>query len=273
MNRVAFMGIDGSGKTTLMRAVQRVVGDRASLLFSPDFHDIPGFPGAAESRSLTEFSRLVDAQGDPALKLASLYLRMCAFGEAESFLIATEHRPTMCIERHPLIDAITYLQVYIHAVKKSGVRPEDSTAVMEVLRGTHPDVLHHVDLAVERRNGRLGITDTAVEAVAGYCMGFAAFSAEDFARSLSMDFQTTLPDRVLYLDVPPSVAFDRVVARGKALEAHESLENLTRLDRLARSKFTDFERLGVPTILLPVGTEPEAEVVRTVIRHLDGAAA
>lgn len=273
MNRVAFMGIDGSGKTTLMRAVQAVVGERTSLLFSPDFHDIPAFPGAAESRALTEFSRLVDARGDPALKLASLYLRMCAFGEAESFLMATEHRESLCIERHPLIDAITYLQVYIHAVKRSGVRPEDSAAVMARLQASHPSVVHHVREAVARRNCRLGIADAAVESVAGYCLGFAAFGAEDFVASLSKDFQTTLPHRVLYLDISPSVAFERVVARGKPLEAHESLENLTRLDRLARSKFADFERLGVPTLLLPVGTQPEAEVVRIVTGHLDAGGA
>ncbi len=271
MNRVTLMGIDGSGKTTLMRAVQAAAANRASFCFSPDFHDISGFPGAAESRALTEFSRLADSHADPCLKLASLYLRMCAFGEAEAFLLATERRPTLCIERHPLLDSLTYLPVYIAAVKRSGARPETSDATLARIAQDHPEVAGHVAAAIARRNGRLGITDASASGIANYCMAFGGYAPADFVRALSRDYQTGLPNVLLYLDVPPSLAFARIGARGKPLEAHESLENLIRLDHLARSKFSSFEALGVSCHTLVVSGLPEADVVRGVTRHFDAA--
>lgn len=273
MKKITLMGIDGSGKTTLMRALQRADGARASFLFSPDFHEIPGFAGAEESRALNAFSRLADEHSDPRLKLTSLYLRMCLFGEAEAFLATTERRDTLYIERHPLIDSLTYLPVYIGAVKKLGARPEHSAGVMKQITARHPELARQVLAAVARRDRRLGLPAGSVEDVADYCMGFAALSPRDFVDALSRDFQTTLPHLVLYLDLPPEQAFERIRARGKALEAHESLENLTRLDRLAKSKFVDFEKLGVACQALPVSRRPETELVGDVTRHLEAARA
>jgi hypothetical protein len=271
MKKISLMGIDGSGKTTLMRALQRTDGERSSFLFSPDFHEVPGFAGGAESRALTEFSRLADEYADPRLKLTSLYLRMCLFGEAEAFLAATERRETLYIERHPLIDSLTYLPVYIGAVKKLGARVEDSESVMARVTRKFPEIAAHVQAAVARRNQRMGLDSGSVEHLAQYCMGFAALAPLDFVQTLSRDFQTTLPDLVVYLDLPPAQAFERIALRGKALEAHESLENLTRLDRLAKSKFAEFEKLGVRCAVLPVSTLPEAAVLGAITQHLEAA--
>jgi hypothetical protein len=267
------MGIDGSGKTTLMRGLQRVEGERASFLFSPDFHEIPGFSGGEESRALTEFSRLADEHADPRLKISSLYLRMCLFGEAEAFLCATERRATIYIERHPLIDSITYLPVYLGAVKKLGVRLEESVDVMAQITRNHPEVARHVHAAVVRRNERLGIASAPVEQLADYCLGFAGQGPLAFVTALSRDFQTTLPHQLLYLDIAPELAFERIRQRGKTLEAHESLASLTRLDQLARSRFADFERLGVTCRTLPVTSLPEAELLGAVTQQLAAAAA
>ncbi len=268
MRKVTFMGIDGSGKTTLMLALKKAIGEAASFLHSPDFHEIPGFAGAEESRALTEFSRLADAYADPGLKLTSLYLRMCLFGEAEAHLASTERRNTLCIERHALIDSLTYLPVYIAAMKRSGLRAGDSAFVMLQIGNRHPVVFQAVHAALARRDRRLGIDSPTVGSVAEYCMGFGDLSASDFVESLARDYQTGLPDSLLYLDIPPEVAFERICARGKPLEAHETLENLTRLDKLARSGFSDFEALGVRCQTLPVTKLPESELIAIVSGHV-----
>jgi thymidylate kinase len=283
MKRVTLMGIDGSGKTTLMRAAQRAIGDRSSFLFSPDFHEIPGFARGQESHALTQFSRLADSYADPGLKLASLYLRMCLFGEAEAFLTATEARSSMCMERHPLLDSLTYLPVYIAAVERSNARLEESGTTkdfatrtregMARLEQEHPEIAAHVRTAIERRNTHLGRADHSIDQIATYCMGFGSYSPADFVRALSRDYQTTLPQVMLYLDIPPEEAFARIGARGKALEAHESLENLRRLDRLARSAFKAFASLGVAVHLLKVCEQSEAATVAEVAGHLEATTA
>src|SRR5262245_59128938 len=116
MKRLSLLGIDGSGKTTLMRALQAQGRAGVSYLFSPDFHEIDGFEGANESLALTALSQKADALRDPALKLTTLYLRMCLFGEAELFLTQRDRPATLCIERHPLVDALIYLPVYATAL-------------------------------------------------------------------------------------------------------------------------------------------------------------
>ncbi len=165
MRKVTFMGIDGSGKTTLL-ALKKAIGEAASFLHSPDFHEIPGFAGAEESRALTGFSRLADAYADPGLKLTSLYLRMCLFGEAEAHLASTERRNTLCIERHALIDSLTYLPVYIAAMKRSGLRAGDSAFVMLQIGNRHPVVFQAVHAALARRDRRLGIDTPTVGSAA-----------------------------------------------------------------------------------------------------------
>lgn len=271
MKTISFLGIDGSGKTTLMRRLKEVAGERAAFLFAPDFHEIDGFARADESRALNELSRLADAYGDPGLKLSSLYLRMCLYGEAEAFLASTSRCASLCTERHPIVDSLTYLPVYAIAVKRSGARLEKSAEVMANIAREHPDVAVHVEAAVARRNSRLGLGCARIEQLAAYCIEFAAFGPEQFVKEVSRDFQTRLPDVVLYLEVSPEVAFERIRQRGKTLEAHESLDNLTRLDRLARSKLGELAGLGVACEILPAASLSGAELVSAVSRHFEDA--
>lgn len=269
MKRLCLLGIDGSGKTTLMRRLQQTAGDQVSFLFSPDFHEIPGFEGAEESRALTQFSQLADSWADPSLKLASLYLRMCLFGEAEKFLTATQPRPTLCIERHALIDSLLYLPILVGAVRRAGARLGDTAQVMERIAQTHPGVARHVLAALARRNRRMELGEVPIERVAEYCAPFVTLAPADFVKSVARDFQTTLPNLVLYLDIGPERALERIRQRGKAVEGHESLESLTRLDQLAKSKLADFEKLGVACEVLPVSSLTGPELEQVVSRHFE----
>jgi hypothetical protein len=78
---------------------------------------------------------------------------------------------------------------------------------------------------------------------------------------------------VLYLDLAPAAALERLHQRGRFLEVHESLENLTRLDQLARAKLGELARIGVACATLPVAALDERGLVEAVLAHFEPSSA
>jgi thymidylate kinase len=227
--RIALVGIDGGGKSTLARALARALRARglaAAHLVCPAYHlssDARGAPvldpGLERlSRALERLSAAADARGARAAKGAAMFLQMRLYGRAEAALLAA--RPERIVaERHAVVDALAYAPLYLRA---------DAGADAAALR----------ILAEARDEIDAAAGPGAFERAAGipHAAGLPEHLRRLFAPApglverLEAAFETTLPERILLLEADPRAALERLAGRGGApVELHETAEGLAAL--------------------------------------------
>ncbi|GGL19820.1 hypothetical protein [Mangrovihabitans endophyticus] len=198
--RVALIGVDGSGKTTVARGVPGV-----AVVHAIRPHEDPASPYADVSRHLAAASAVADEVGRAQLKVAVLYLQLGLYGPAER---ASAGRDVLA-DRHPLIDPLVYLPLYARLGVDPGERgdtrrwwaamePATAAAVRETLAGTDP--------------WELG----------GDLIRLAAKPPGELLAELVRLFDVGLPDAVVLLDLPVEQALARTRGRTRGNELHET---------------------------------------------------
>lgn len=228
--RVAVVGIDGSGKSAVINRLRSLappdLGDFQSMT-CPDFHDTKNAPLQALSRQMKAFSDGCDEIGSLEMKALAMYFQMTLYGPVEQFFLDTYDPAVLVCERHPLVEVLVYGQFYLLLAQANwdGAQLEESIgAVLDRHdRGTFADIRawHAAESA------RLGVDKDIWEMLSDV----AAVVPQDVTMSVKTfqeRFRTTLPDVVLFLDVPPDQAAARCRERsgGKTMEAHETPEFL-----------------------------------------------
>ena len=223
--QVAVLGIDGSGKSTLARALPLALAAELGLVagssgddfwvFGPDQDQLaPGFhpfglPLAARLARACKWLAKTLA-GRPALypyfKLAQLM-----FQDDAAVSIARRARCEVMVSDGNLILSATgrgsnYKRGATHA---GAPRPRSTVADLEAV----------YRLLLEGR-------PLPEESVARLPSMEAAASVAGLARRLGFD-GVWLPDLVIFLDVPPAAALERIKARGSGLDRHENEADMT----------------------------------------------
>ena len=202
---VAVLGIDGSGKSTLSRALTRdvapdertcLIGDRLELLTG-------GVPRAAQPFAKERIRRWLSARAKKAKslaryripKLTELMLRNALLGEAKRW-----YGPDLIVmDGSPLLNITAWSALY---------RPGELDADL-CARG--------MALLSGRRTSR---RDRAAL--------FREYPVLRTIKSLGLA-RLALPDAVFFVDVGVSVALERIQSRGEHLQLHETEEKLVRL--------------------------------------------
>ena len=224
--QVAVIGIDGSGKSTLARALPMVLSAELGVVagsageqfwvFGPDQdHLAPGFhprglPLAARlSHACRRLAKRFAGRGGvyPYLKLANLM-----FQDDAAVSIGRRYACDVVVSDCNLVlSAMGRAGNYRRGATHGGAARERST--VDDLRAVFAYLLDGVPIGDDAAR-RLPSLDAA---------GLVA----TLARRLGFD-GVWLPDVVLFLDVDPAVALERVRARGGDVDAHENLEAMTR---------------------------------------------
>lgn len=258
--RVAVVGIDGSGKTTVLR---RLAGqDGTAVVHAIRSHDDPHSPVAGLSRSLAGASAAADAVGRVQLKVAVLALQLCLYGPAERH--AAQGARVLLTDRHPLVDPLVYLplfgQLAGHGAPRGDVetwwRKQESRAAGEVRDWLVTRTGHADPWALGEEMLELGTRPP-----------------EEMLDRLGRRFGVALPDGVLMLDLPVTEALRRTRERGRAGELHETRAFLsttsrgydTVLDWLGRAR-PGIARRRVDCSGL--GADEVADLVRASVRAL-----
>jgi len=232
MRTAALVGIDGTGKTTVVRRIAELGNagpGRVTVVHAIRPHEDPASPYAELSRQLAVASAAADRIGRAQLKVAVLYLQLCLYGPAERRATG----PLLLADRHPLIDPLVYLPLYA----RIGVDEDPGPDPDRWWSALPPPVAEPVRDWLRTCSG-----DTDGWALGGELIRLARKSPPDLLAELIRRFDVRLPDAVLLLDLPVAQALERAGARSADRpELHETAAVLAAV----RARYdTVFEWLG-----------------------------
>lgn len=226
--RVAVVGLDGSGKSSVIARLREIAGVGFSGTTCPDFHDTPDAPLHVLSRAMKAFSDGADEIGSTEAKVLAMYCQMTLYGPVERFFLDTYAPSVFVCERHPLIESFVYGPFYSGlmgtAFDGTAIETEARRVLDRHAAGTL-ELISTWNSAVNRRVGsEAGLWETLPEILDVLTRDFGSA-----AGSMAARYRTDMPDVVLWLDAPPLQAAARCAERsgGLAGEMHETAEFLT----------------------------------------------
>lgn len=254
--RVALVGIDGCGKTSVIARIRQQTGSSPTRLHTvhcPDFHDACNGPFESLSRHLKKMSRLADAVGNPGVKAAVLYLRMTLYGPVEKFWIDTYRPELLLCERHPLVETYVYAPLYSTLARTLTLDAQDELDRFVRTAGeTEDEAFRAMQAWQGAEQRRTGLGEDLTEILPAI-VDLLAKPPEQAEPLLDALYRTTLPDLVIWLDCPVEDAFARCRARAD-LEVHETFASLTAL----RTRYAELH-----TVLSRTRSAPEVVRVET----------
>lgn len=241
VRRIAVVGIDGGGKSTLVRRFLASAADtRVQVLTCPLYHETPNAPLGELSRHLERLSGAADRLQSVPLKAAALYLQMSLYGLVESCLVDAFRPQVLLSERHAVVGTLAYATLYAPWLSQAPSAPAASGQVEALLgEALGADGLAQVAGFVAAEGQRLG-KDWDLES-----MGLSV--AQDLAQpwearvaALCRAYRTGLPDVVAILDLPGTVARERIT--GRAGDAPDELHETTDMLETLRQAYLEIGR-------------------------------
>lgn len=273
--RVAIVGIDGAGKSSVMARLRELAPtgdpDAFAAMTCPDFHNTRDVPLTELSTQLKAFSVGCDEISSLEMKATAMYLQMTLFGPVERHFLDTWSPDVLVFERHPLIELQVYGPLYVALAGPDWNGHDREHEIATVLERHRPGTFDDILAWQHSQAARLGsardiwsllseIADLVGRDITASVAGFAA------------RFRTTLPDAVLWLDVPPEQAAVRCARRsGEGMEeAHETAERLAMLRegylRVRDTLASAFPEIGFHRIDTADGVDLD-ESVRACVRE------
>ncbi|MBB4854234.1 thymidylate kinase [Mycobacteroides chelonae] len=231
--RIAIVGIDGCGKSTVIARLRELAPpglSQFSAMTCPDFHNTQNAPLQNLSRQMKAFSDGCDEIESLEMKALAMYFQMTLYGSVEQFFLDTFTPSTLVCERHPLIEVLVYGPFYLLLAQPDwdGKALEDS--IRNVLDRHEPGTFDTIRDWHASEAARLNL-DHDIWAMLNDVAAVVPKDVTSCLATFGERFRTTLPDIVLWLDVPPKQAAARCAARasGGVKEAHERPEFLSAL--------------------------------------------
>jgi len=217
-SRVALIGIDGSGKTTVANLLATQTG--AVLLTSLRPHMQPHVAFHDLSMALSTASQLADQQGNRRLKLTVLYLQMATLGPVERLLTARFTPAAVIFDRHALLDGAAYLPMLTRNLGPR--RTVDDLGLLS--RVDRSLITAWADSCLARTDGPANLDE-----LVDHLVVLAALPAGELVRVLGRWLDCELPDVAILLDLDPTEALDRISKRDRGPELHESAGALSQV--------------------------------------------
>lgn len=263
MKRVAVVGIDGSGKSSLVRRCAARVGAGALTMTCPAYHDTGDAPLGELSRALDAFSCASDELRAPAMKAAAMYLQMTLYGPVERFLVETFQPTVLISERHAIIDPIAYSPLYQRMMDG---RPDPTIEPRLEAKLGRERWARVLDWQA-REARRLGVA-RALWDIPAHLLQLARRPWPELLDVMQPEFRCGLPDVVVMLDIPAVTAVERVSGRASK-EVHEGLAMLEALRKAYLGLLEVLKGKGVRAEVLDGTTGSPDALVSTLLERLD----
>ena len=228
--RIAVVGLDGCGKSSAIARLRELAPTAPGAFASitcPGFHDTPDAPLHDLSRKMKIFSDGCDEIGSAEMKALSMYLQMTLYGPVERFFLDTFSPEVLVCERHPLVETFVYGPLYGMLASSAWDGSALEPAIRSVVDRSGSRVFEAVEswhaAEADRLGDKVGLWQRFADVAAAVQGEFEAAVGE-----FSRRYRTTLPDVILWLDVPPQQAAARCAARSTStvVETHETPELL-----------------------------------------------
>ncbi len=229
--RIAVTGTDGTGKTTIIRILQKRFADqptRVKAFRSPQYHEDPDVPFQRLSNALDAMGEFADTTRHLELKATSLFLQMTLFGDVERHM-ESAYRPQWVIsERQCLCDSLVYARFY----KPLMQRNLDEVALRPALeKELGASGLAAIENWVAGLPARIG-TDQPLTVWQTPLFALGVFDAQpaDLLPRLMAVYQASLPDVIVVLTASAEALSERIAAKATTKtppELHEKAHILT----------------------------------------------
>jgi thymidylate kinase len=246
-HRIAVVGIDGSGKSELITALNnRLPADSARALRCPDFHHVVDGPLHETSQHLAALGAAADRAAHPAVKAATLYLRMTLFGPVERFVVDTYRPDILFCERHPLVETMVYAPSYeLLAGRQTRSAGQTLQLIIDAAEAMQPGTAAAVSRWQALTSSRSGI-GSDLETTLGEVVSILSMPFAHAVERMADCYRTRLPHGVIWVDTSVDEAARRLRVRGDLLEVHENQTSLRQLRHQYTVVLPMLESLGVP---------------------------
>jgi thymidylate kinase len=270
-NRVALVGIDGAGKSTLVRDLRALTNGSGEVVtvHAPAYHEGPDTPLHKLSRHLHAASRVADKLGSFTSKALVLYLQMTLYGPIERFLLDTYRPGCVISDRHPLIDSMVYGHLYRRLIRDGAVQSHDwNGALRDRLEAERPGAYAALSAWIAlhgRRVGSAGPRGLLNEVVAVFDQPASSVMAE-----LAVRYQARLPQLIFLIDVEPGEALRRSGSLHEKRELHEKGVHLEEL-RARYEQVLSSLRCERPDLVVHRVTNPDGDrsaALTAILEHL-----
>lgn len=222
--RVSLTGVDGSGKTTIIRRI-RQRQDSAGGFYAfraPQFHEDPSLPHSDLSRAIDDLSVAADLSGNVTVKSLALFLSMTLYGDVENHILQARRPSVLIGERQCFLDALAYARFYQPMLATAAARPAGPAPKL------HPLITEWLSV-VAARDPSLALD---VKDMTGYLLRVFAGEPAAIVGRLMKLFRASVPDRIIILRTTPEDLATRLSEKraGTAAELHEKAETLQGLD-------------------------------------------
>ncbi|MFJ8630165.1 hypothetical protein [Streptomyces sp. NPDC093568] len=207
--RVALVGIDGVGKTTVLHRIREQ--EDIAVVHAVRGHEDPDSPFADLSVALADASSAADDLGRVQLKVAVLYLQLCLFGPAERQ--AVDRSRTLLADRHPLVDPLVYLPMFARVERDT----EPGSDVEAWWHKQQPGAAQAVSDWLLTCSGTTDPWELGTDV-----LRWGTMPPHEMLSRLGRSFGVTLPDGVILLDLPVAQALRRTRERARGSELHET---------------------------------------------------
>ncbi len=202
---IAFIGIDGSGKSSISRMIAQelsgtstvsLVSDKLMLYENRDLQDLQPFVTENIRHAISAYAKKAKSLKVYKIpKLTELMLRNHLHHELIRWYVSD----SIILDGSPLLNMIAWAALY----KKESFNDEVCAAAVSILTG-HTAEIHQN---------------------AGIYREFPELKYLGYLRLNSM----ILPDLVIFIDTAPETACKRIDSRGEQKQVHENVEKLTEL--------------------------------------------
>jgi thymidylate kinase len=233
--RLAIVGIDGAGKSTLAaRFAELFRPDEARLAKLLRLHEVRDAPLGDLTRDLRELGHVAEDLGCAELKATAHYLLFSLGGPVERFLLEV-YRPRVLVhDRHAMVDGLVCVRVYGELMASGPAMGTLAGEIRRRLEARRPGGLAAIERWVAIEAQRLGVTRSLWDYPA-HLRALAALEPAALLRALARELRAALPDAVLMVDITAEEAAERMRRRGDArAEIHEQPHALARQREILR---------------------------------------
>ncbi len=256
--RVAITGVDGTGKTSVIRKLNQLYAGSPHQVFAiraPQYHEDARLPARALSGIIDQLSVQADRTQNPELKAMALFLSMTLYGDIENYVVNAYAPQILFMERQCLVDTLAYAQFYLPLLNQRG----------EKFERPHPEISYTDSAEIAAWAQVLKNRDSSFcfESRSFYLdpqKVFSGSSSEVLLRLMRL-FHASIPDRIVILTASPESIRSRLLAKKgetPVTELHEKSEVLSCLVFAMRQVALLLKAMSPGLVVQEIATESKS---------------